>query len=290
MVEASVRQLFMRLQGRRPLGFGVSGPLATHLFAPHETDRLIGTARDQGITIFDTAPSYGAGLGERRLGRAVGNDPSVFVMTKAGLTAKGCLQRVSNFSPQSIIASVEAALRRLKRDRIDLLWLHGPGRHQIDQPLKDALSGLIRAGKVAAVGIASRNQAASAMDETAPFSAIMAPVYEAASALSHFPSNVAFFGIEGFRHVPTSDGIPRNRSQLWRATRAIVRGRQLVPESISADAALDYAFVSAQCDVLVTTTTKSARIEQNREICDGVMDRLRVSETYGQGQMNAGSE
>ncbi|MEM6554599.1 MAG: aldo/keto reductase [Pseudomonadota bacterium] len=289
MVEASVRQLFMRLQGRRPLGFGVSGPLATRLFAPHETDRLIGTARDQGITIFDTAPSYGAGLGERRLGRAVGNDPSVFVMTKAGLTAKRCLQRVSNFSPENITESVEASLRRLKRDRIDLLWLHGPGRHQIDQPLKDALSGLILAGKVAAVGIASRNQAASAMAETAPFSAVMAPVYEAVSALSPFPPNVAFFGIEGFRHVPTRDGLPRNRSQFWRATRAILRGQQSMPGSISVDAALDYAFASAQCNVLVTTTTKSTRIVQNRIVCDEVLDRLRVSETHVQEQVTAGS-
>ena len=258
-----------------PLGFGVSGALATRLFTSREIDRLIGTARDQGISIFDTAPSYGAGLGECRLGQSIGNDPSAFVMTKAGLTAKGALDRVSDFTPQSIAESVDASLRRLRRDRIDLLWLHGPGRHQIDDALIEALGALIRSGKVAAFGIASRNRAASAMTELAPFSALMAPVQDVASTSSLFSSNVVFFGIEGLRHVPADPGIPRHRSQLWRAARTLLRGQEPASGSKSADEAFDFAFETAQCDVLVTTTTKSARIKQNRTICEGFNDRLR---------------
>ena len=274
MEQGRVQQLFKNLEGRLPLGFGLSGPLATRLFSTGEVERLIGTARDQGITIFDTAPAYGAGLGERRLGRSIGNDPSVFIMTKAGLTAKGCLDRISNFSPQSIVRSVEASLRRLKRDRIDSLWLHGPGREHIGDSLRETLLGLIQSGKVAAIGIASRDQDVSAMADTAPFSAVMAPVYETVSAALPLPSSIAFFGIEGLRHVPTDPGFPKHRNELWRATRAILRGQQSVPGSISAGNAFEFAFEAARCDVVVTTTTKSSRIKQNRNHCDGFAGRL----------------
>lgn len=279
MVESRVQQLRRRLEGRLPLGFGVSGPLATRLYASHEVDRLIGTARDRGISIFDTAPSYGAGLGERRLGRSIGNDPSAFVMTKAGLTAKGLLDRRTSFAPASIVESVEASMRRLKRERIDLLWLHGPGRHQIDDPLKETLIALMDAGKVAAVGIASRNLPASEMAETAPFSALMAPVYEGSSALTRRPSSSVLFGIECLKHVPIDRGIPRHRSELWRATRAIVRKQQSVPASITVDAAFDFAFETAGSDIVVTTTSKPERIEQNHLICHRIMDRRQRSQT-----------
>ncbi|NQY98233.1 MAG: aldo/keto reductase [Henriciella sp.] len=277
MADNRVQQLRCRLEGRLSLGFGVSGPLATRLYASHEVDRLIGTARERGISIFDTAPSYGAGLGERRLGRLIGNDPSAFVMTKAGLTAKGLLDRATSFEPASIVQSVEASLRRLKRDCIDLLWLHGPGRHQINAPLKETLITLMDAGKVAAVGIASRNPPASEMAETAPFSALMAPVYEGGSALPRRPSNSVLFGIECLKHVPTDHGIPRHRSQLWRATRAFIRKQQSVQASIPVDAAFDFAFETAQSDIVVTTTSKPARIEQNHLICERIIDRRRRS-------------
>ncbi len=290
MIQARFRQLFMRLQGRLPLGFGVSGPLATRLFADREIDRLIGTARDQGITIFDTAPSYGAGLGECRLGRAIGNDPAAFVMTKVGLTAKGCLKRVSDFTPERIVQSVEDSLTRLKRDRIDLLWLHGPGQHQINNRLSDALVRLIDAGKVAAVGIASRDRAACALADTLPFSAIMAPIHEAKSGLAPLPSGIPFFGIEGLGQVPLDHGIPRNRSGLWRTTRALVRGKARAPEKITASAAFGYAFETAECDVVVTTTTKPIRILENSQICEAFVDRLRGSQYLGSGQVYAESK
>ena len=290
MIQARVRQLFMRLEGRLPLGFGVSGPLATRLFADREIDRLIGTARDQGITIFDTAPSYGAGLGERRLGRAIGNDPAAFIMTKAGLTAKGCLKRVSDFTPERIVQSVEDSLRRLMRDRIDLLWLHGPGQPQINDRLSDALVRLIDAGKVAAVGIASRDRAACAMANISPFSAIMAPIQKAKSGLAPLPSGIAFFGIEGLGEVPLDHGIPRNRSGLWRATRALVRGKARGADKTTASAAFGYAFETAECDVVVTTTTKPARIQENSQLCAAFADRLRVSENLGSGQAQGESK
>ena len=268
-----IQQLRWRLAGRLPLAFGVSGAIATHLFSLRDADRLIGVARDHGVSIFDTGPSYGAGLGERRLGKCVGNDPSVFVMTKAGLMSSGLAQRTSNFAPQSIVDSVEASLRRLRRDRIDLLWLHGPARDQITNALREMLCGLIDAGKVGAVGIASRNQPASLLADTHPFSAIMAPVHEARSSDYATPRQAVFFGIECLRNVPDDRGIPRHRSQIWRATRSIIRRQPPSPQPISVEAAFGNAFKNARCAIAVTTSTRPSRIKQNCEICEAIANR-----------------
>nr|WP_070958600.1 aldo/keto reductase [Hyphomonas sp. Mor2] len=282
MIETRVADLRSRLKGRLPLGFGVSGPLATRLYSARDVERLIDTARDQGVSIFDTAPSYGAGRGERRLGRSIGNDPAAFVMTKAGLTSGRWLDRQSDFAPVSIVQSVEASLRRLRRDRIDLLWLHGPGRKQINDPLKETLTELIDAGKVAAIGITSRDQPASELADAAPFSALMAPAHEQSSSLSGRPSNAILFGIECLKHVRSDRGFPRHRSHLWRATRTLLRKDQPIRGSISVDAAFGHAFETAGCDVVIMTTSKSSRIEQNRIICQRVVERRRNSHNQAQ--------
>lgn len=258
------------------MGFGVSGPLATRLFSSRDVDRLIGKAQDQGISIFDTAPSYGAGLGERRLGHSIGNDPSAFVMTKAGLTSKGWFDRQSSFAPGAIVQSVDASLKRLHRDRIDLLWLHGPGRAHITDLLKETLIDLMKTGKVAAVGITSRHQPASEMADTAPFSALMAPVYEGYPTQSSTPSNAMLFGIECLKNVPSEGGIPRHRSQLWRAARAVLRKEKPVRGSETAEVAFAFAFETARCDTVIMTTSRPARIEQNRLICETIADRRRA--------------
>jgi len=70
-------------------------------------------AVDQGVTYFDTAPGYGDGLAEAIFGEALQGAP-VFLATKVPLSAAGDVRR-----------SLEASLRRLRRDRVDLLQLHG---------------------------------------------------------------------------------------------------------------------------------------------------------------------
>ena len=66
-----------------------------------------------GVNYFDTAPGYGDGLAEAIFGEALEGAP-VFLATKVPLSAAGQVRR-----------SLEASLRRLRRDRIDLLQLHG---------------------------------------------------------------------------------------------------------------------------------------------------------------------
>ncbi len=69
------------------LGFGVTGPHASPAVSRGATGRLISRAIDLGITLFDTAPSYGRGEGERRLGTALRGRrrDELCLVTKAGI-------------------------------------------------------------------------------------------------------------------------------------------------------------------------------------------------------------
>ena len=84
--------------------------------APESRDTMLAALRHAvalGVTYFDTAPGYGDGLAEVIFGEALQGAP-VFLATKVPLSAAGQVRR-----------SLEASLRRLRRDRIDLLQLHG---------------------------------------------------------------------------------------------------------------------------------------------------------------------
>ncbi len=80
----------------------------------------IGRAVDLGVTYFDTAPAYGDGASEAIFGDALhGLGAHVFVATK--LTLPGTWDRIE----EHVRASVEASLKRLRRERLDLLQIHG---------------------------------------------------------------------------------------------------------------------------------------------------------------------
>ncbi len=71
-------------------------------------------AVELGITYFDTAPGYGSGLSEEIMGEALAGVPGVVLATKVPLNAAADAR-----------ASAEASLRRLRRDKLDLLQIHG---------------------------------------------------------------------------------------------------------------------------------------------------------------------
>ena len=130
--------------------------------------RAIHAACDAGVTTFDTAPLYGFGAAEELLGRAIADRRSrVQVLTKAGLRwdaahgrvmfefadGRGARRAVRKDSrPASIREEVEASLRRLGVECIDVLQLHQP---DVDTPIEqtaEALAALLRQGKLRAVG------------------------------------------------------------------------------------------------------------------------------------------
>jgi aryl-alcohol dehydrogenase-like predicted oxidoreductase len=85
-----------------------------------DQDRAVAWARENGINHFDTAPLYGNGASEANLGRALGgNRDGIIVSTKVRLGA-GDRGRIE----AAIRASIEASLKRLKQDHVDLFQFH----------------------------------------------------------------------------------------------------------------------------------------------------------------------
>src|ERR1700723_2706189 len=117
-----------------------------------ESVRMIRTALDAGINFVDTADVYSRGESEEIVGKAlVGRRDEVVLATKFGLPVGDDPNR-QGASPRWITRALEASLRRLGTDYVDLYQLHRPDYStDLDETL-GALSDLIRAGKLRAIG------------------------------------------------------------------------------------------------------------------------------------------
>ncbi len=166
------------LTGARVTALGFGGASAGNL-GQETTNAGTATTVDRawagGIRYFDTAPHYGLGLSERRLGAALRDRPrELFVIsTKVGrmlepnprpagsdLAAGGfavpdTLRRRFGFTAAAVRRSLEGSLERLVLDRVDLVYVHDPDDH-VDEALAGAIPELIRMrgeGPVTAVGV-----------------------------------------------------------------------------------------------------------------------------------------
>jgi aryl-alcohol dehydrogenase-like predicted oxidoreductase len=111
---------------------------------------VINAALDEGINFFDTADVYGGGLSETYIGRALGSRRSQAVIaTKFG---NNMPEQGKGASPAYIRQAVEASLRRLGTDYIDLYQLHVPDPEVPIADTLDALNDLVQAGKVREIG------------------------------------------------------------------------------------------------------------------------------------------
>jgi aryl-alcohol dehydrogenase-like predicted oxidoreductase len=133
-------------------------------FTEGEAIALMHKAFDLGITLFDAADTYGNGLSEELIAKAFPQKrDEIVVATKVGYDfvhhgeARGRGQREipQDFSPEAITRATDAALKRLKTDRIDLLQLHNIRMEQVyDDALWKAVEKLKSEGKVRYYGIA----------------------------------------------------------------------------------------------------------------------------------------
>jgi D-threo-aldose 1-dehydrogenase len=145
------------------------------LFAPVAEDAALATleaAWAAGIRAFDTAPHYGVGLSERRLGRYLAGRPreEYVLCTKVGrllVPADGDVEgaegfygtprltRVRDYSRDGVLASLEGSLDRLGTGRVDIALIHDPddhGRQALDEAYP-ALADLRDQGVIGAVGV-----------------------------------------------------------------------------------------------------------------------------------------
>lgn len=143
-----------------------------------EAFAVLDAAWEAGVRYYDTAPHYGLGLSERRLGAFLQTKPrdEFVVSTKAGrllvpnpADAGGLdldhdfhvpttLRRERDFSADGVRRSLAESLERLGLDRVDILYLHDPEGPELDANLASAVPGLVALrdeGAVDAIGVGS---------------------------------------------------------------------------------------------------------------------------------------
>jgi D-threo-aldose 1-dehydrogenase len=135
LVSASGRSLDFTV-----LGFGAAplGNMHTAL-SEGEAQATVRRALALGVAYIDTAPLYGLGLSEQRVGAALGSGGPALISTKVGrlLAPRGAgeeaegiyvdtpaLKVVFDYSYDGVMRSIEASLRRLGRDRVDVIYVH----------------------------------------------------------------------------------------------------------------------------------------------------------------------
>jgi len=213
------------------------------------SQRIIARARDQGVNFIDTADAYNEGRSEEVVGRAIAADRGWWVLaTKlANRTMPG--PNGAGLSRRYAFAAVEASLRRLGTETIDILYLH---KEDHDTPLAEtvhALADLIRSGKIRHFGVSNHRawriaEICRLCDEAGIDRPVVSqPLYNALNRMvevEHLPA-CAYFGLGVFPYSPLARGVLTGKYHVDAAppegTRAARRDRRLLesewrPESL----------------------------------------------------------
>ena len=136
----------------------VKYPSAFELPSDNDARALLDAARALGVNLLDTAPAYGSS--ESRLGALLeGQRDEWLICTKAGEIYEGGQSRY-DFTEQHIRASVDASLKRLRTDRVDIVLLHSDGRDEeiIEQfGALETLKSVRAQGKARAIGMSAKS-------------------------------------------------------------------------------------------------------------------------------------
>jgi myo-inositol catabolism protein IolS len=124
-------------------------------YKPGEVKTIIGTARDEGINLIDTAECYGDHLSEELIGQAIqGERQNWIVATKFGHHYHDFQDRTMDFSPDGVKKQLETSLKALKTDYIDIYQFHsGKLEESRKQDLWEMLAKEKEKGKIRHIGI-----------------------------------------------------------------------------------------------------------------------------------------
>ena len=118
-----------------------------------DAERIIARAIERGLTFFDTANAYADGESEKILGRALEGHAGARVATKVGFGRVS--GKPEGLAPERILRAIDESLERLRRDAVDVYYLHVPDcRTPIDESI-DAIGALLANGKIRAWGISN---------------------------------------------------------------------------------------------------------------------------------------
>jgi aryl-alcohol dehydrogenase-like predicted oxidoreductase len=146
------------------VGFGL-WTISTGWWGEHSDESaiaLLREAHDLGITLYDTADTYGEGRGETLLRKALGDvRDDITIATKFGYDIyspwerKGHVERPHDWSPEYVRFALEQSLARLGTDRIDVYQLHNPRMDAIrSDEVFTVLDDAVSAGKIRSYGVA----------------------------------------------------------------------------------------------------------------------------------------
>lgn len=212
------------------LGMGCSSYWSNPSFSADLAVDLVQQAIEGGLNSFDTGPSYGAGVAETRLGKAIKNAQrsQLVVSTKGGtfVDSKGKLLRT--FDPHVLRDQLLRSLDRLRTEYIDIYYLHGPAIRDISDATLDFLAGIKQEGLVKLVGINSFDRQVLQFAEKLPVDVIMAQfnisdtrcVHEIEALQKSGKTVIGATALGQLRFVPTSF-LPTSKKSLWYLLRAL---------------------------------------------------------------------
>jgi aryl-alcohol dehydrogenase-like predicted oxidoreductase len=250
--------------------------------------KLIRTAVEKGVTFFDTAEAYGPFVNEELVGEAL--EPirdQVVIATKFGFR-DGDSTKPQDSRPERILAVADAALKRLRTDRIDLFYQHRVDREVSIEDVAGTVKELIQAGKVKHFGMSEASaqtirrahavQAVTALQSEyslwwrEPETEIIPTLKELGIGFVPFsPLGKGFltgtigatttFSSNDFRSIVprfSADALQANQA-LVELLREIAAGKDATPAQI----ALAWLLAQQQWIVPIPGTTKLARLEEN---------------------------
>jgi aryl-alcohol dehydrogenase-like predicted oxidoreductase len=255
---------------------------------PEEGLRLLQTALDEGVTFFDTATLYGGGRNEELVGKAIAGRRDEIILASKGGMAIVDGSRVIDGRPETLRAQVDASLRRLDVDHIDLYYLH---RWDKSVPIADSVAALaeaVDAGKIGAIGLSEVSVARlREAQQVAPIAAVQneyslwsrnAELGMLEATKSDGIALVAFSPVaRGFLadavHNPEElvakdirRGMPRFQSPHWEANAALLPAwRALAAEAGVSPAQLALAWLSSRGEHVVPIPG-TTNIDHLREI------------------------
>jgi hypothetical protein len=233
------------------LAFGTS---RLHYVGQRERQRLLAFAADLGFVHFDTAPAYGDGLAETELGRFLGRERDRFIIaTKYGIPADPIMERWGSLVPPlrlvrgfsrrvgfwqyripaltaaGLRESTERSLRRLKTDRIDILFLHEPRLERLANgaEILEQFGKLRERGLVRAFGLAGGWSGIGGLLTATPELGQVVQTAESEWPES-FPPHITYGAISGTaqsylaNNVDTGVALERLRSALLRRPNGVV--------------------------------------------------------------------
>ncbi|TAE29498.1 MAG: aldo/keto reductase [Candidatus Kapaibacterium sp.] len=134
------------------LGFG-AGHIGGTNITENEAGTILNRAVDLGVTLIDTARGYG--MSEERIGRHLSyRRKDVVLVSKCGYSIPG----YEDWTPMSIHAGIDMALRLMRTDYLDVMLLHSCPKSTLERPgLIEALEENVKSGKLLAIGYSGEN-------------------------------------------------------------------------------------------------------------------------------------